>query len=92
MRGELDFAASLSERLLMLQGLPASVVDDARAQVTVTDSHGGATTHPLVLDVRNAPAPTASDRTASTPADTATSLVAALLGLVAAMTGRPAAK
>jgi phosphoserine phosphatase len=36
MRGELDFAASLAERLLMLEGLPASVVDDARAQVTVT--------------------------------------------------------
>jgi phosphoserine phosphatase len=37
MQGELDFAASLAERLLILEGLPASVVDDARAQVTVTD-------------------------------------------------------
>ncbi len=37
MRGELDFAASLAERLLILEGLPASVVDDARAAVTVTD-------------------------------------------------------
>lgn len=37
MRGELDFAASLAERLLILEGLDASVVDDARAAVTVTD-------------------------------------------------------
>ncbi|GAA1418810.1 phosphoserine phosphatase SerB [Agrococcus citreus] len=37
MRGELDFAASLAERLLVLEGLPASIVDDARAQITVTD-------------------------------------------------------
>ncbi|RWR20549.1 phosphoserine phosphatase SerB [Agrococcus lahaulensis] len=37
MLGELDFAASLAERLSILRGLPASVVDEARAQVTVTD-------------------------------------------------------
>jgi phosphoserine phosphatase len=37
MRGEIDFAASLAERLLMLEGLPVSVLDDAREQVTVTD-------------------------------------------------------
>lgn len=37
MRGELDFAASLAERLLVLEGLPASIVDEARAQITVTD-------------------------------------------------------
>lgn len=37
MRGELDFAASLAERLLMLEGLPVSVLDAAREQVTVTD-------------------------------------------------------
>ena len=37
MRGELDFAASLAERLLMLEGLPVSVLDEAREQVTVTD-------------------------------------------------------
>ncbi|WAC65919.1 phosphoserine phosphatase SerB [Agrococcus sp. SL85] len=37
MRGELDFAASLAERLRILEGLPSSVVDDARAAVTVTD-------------------------------------------------------
>ncbi len=36
MAGELDFAASLAERLLILEGLPVSVVDDARAQITVT--------------------------------------------------------
>ena len=36
MRGELDFAASLAERLRMLEGLPVSVLDDARAAVTVT--------------------------------------------------------
>lgn len=37
MRGELDFAASLAERLLILEGLPVSVIDEARAQITVTD-------------------------------------------------------
>ena len=31
MRGEIDFAASLAERLLVLEGLPASIVDEARA-------------------------------------------------------------
>jgi len=36
MRGEIDFAASLAERLLVLEGLPASIVDEARAQITVT--------------------------------------------------------
>jgi len=37
MRGELDFAASLAARLLILEGLPVSVIDEARAQITVTD-------------------------------------------------------
>lgn len=37
MRGELDFAASLAERLLMLEGLPVSVLDEVRTQITVTD-------------------------------------------------------
>ena len=37
MRGELDFAASLAERLLMLEGLPVSVLEEVRAQLTVTD-------------------------------------------------------
>lgn len=36
MRGQLDFAASLAERLRMLEGLPVSVLDQARAAVTVT--------------------------------------------------------
>lgn len=36
MRGEIDFAASLAERLLVLEGLPASIVDEARAHITVT--------------------------------------------------------
>ncbi|WP_318279302.1 phosphoserine phosphatase SerB [Agrococcus baldri] len=37
MNGELDFAASLAERLRMLEGLPVSVLDAARAEITVTD-------------------------------------------------------
>jgi len=37
MAGELDFAASLAERLRMLEGLPVSVLDEVREQVTVTD-------------------------------------------------------
>lgn len=37
MLGQLDFAASLAERLLMLEGLPISVLDEVRAQVRVTD-------------------------------------------------------
>lgn len=37
MRGELDFAASLAERLLVLKGVPATVFDDVLAAITVTD-------------------------------------------------------
>ena len=36
MNGELDFEESLRERAATLAGLPASVFDDVRAQVTVT--------------------------------------------------------
>ncbi|HYY11713.1 MAG TPA: phosphoserine phosphatase SerB, partial [Kineosporiaceae bacterium] len=36
MRGELDFAASLHERVACLAGLPASVLDDVRAAVRLT--------------------------------------------------------
>ncbi len=36
MQGELDFAASLRARVALLEGLPASVFDDVRAQVTLT--------------------------------------------------------
>ncbi len=36
MRGELDFAASLRERVATLAGLPLSVIDDVRAKVRVT--------------------------------------------------------
>lgn len=36
MRGELDFAASLHERVACLAGLPAAVVDDVRAAVRLT--------------------------------------------------------
>jgi phosphoserine phosphatase len=36
MNGELDFEASLRERVATLEGLPASVFDAVRAQITVT--------------------------------------------------------
>ena len=36
MRGELDFAASLRERVALLAGLPESVLDDVRDQVQLT--------------------------------------------------------
>lgn len=36
MNGELDFEQSLRERVATLAGLPASVLDDVRARVTVT--------------------------------------------------------
>jgi phosphoserine phosphatase len=36
MRGELDFAASLAERVALLSGLPASALDDVRAQLRLT--------------------------------------------------------
>jgi len=36
MRGELDFAASLRERVATLAGLPVSVLDEVRAEVRVT--------------------------------------------------------
>ncbi|MFC7430392.1 MULTISPECIES: phosphoserine phosphatase SerB [unclassified Agrococcus] len=37
MRGELDFAASLVERVRMLEGVPVSVLDDVARSVRVTD-------------------------------------------------------
>lgn len=40
MRGELDFAASLAERVRMLEGVPASVVDDVLERLVVTDGVG----------------------------------------------------
>lgn len=36
MRGELDFAQSLRERVKVLEGLPVGVIDDAAASVTLT--------------------------------------------------------
>ncbi len=36
MRGELDFAESLRERVATLAGLPVSVLDDVRARATFT--------------------------------------------------------
>jgi phosphoserine phosphatase len=36
MNGELDFAAAVRERVALLKGLPASVLDDAMARVTIT--------------------------------------------------------
>ncbi|MGN6444937.1 phosphoserine phosphatase SerB [Amnibacterium sp.] len=37
MRGELDFAGSLTRRVALLEGLPASVLSEVRARITVTD-------------------------------------------------------
>lgn len=36
MAGQLDFAASLAERVALLKGLPVSVLDEVRAQITLT--------------------------------------------------------
>ncbi len=36
MRGELDFAASLKERVATLEGLPTRIFDEVRHQITVT--------------------------------------------------------
>ena len=36
MRGELDFAASLTERVATLAGLPVGVLDEVRAEITLT--------------------------------------------------------
>ena len=36
MRGELDFEASLRARVSLLKGLPASVIDDVRAEILLT--------------------------------------------------------
>ena len=40
MNGELDFAAALEERVALLKGLPASVIDDAAARIRVTPGAG----------------------------------------------------
>jgi phosphoserine phosphatase len=37
MRGELDFAGSLTRRVALLEGLPEAVLHDVRARITVTD-------------------------------------------------------
>lgn len=36
MAGQLDFTASLAERVALLKGLPVSVLDEVRAQITLT--------------------------------------------------------
>jgi phosphoserine phosphatase len=36
MRGELDFAQSLTQRVALLEGLPESVIDDVRAEILLT--------------------------------------------------------
>lgn len=36
MRGELDFAESLSSRVKLLEGLPSSVIEEVRAEITLT--------------------------------------------------------
>ena len=36
MRGEIDFAESLSERVALLAGLPQSVIEDVRREITLT--------------------------------------------------------
>ena len=36
MRGELDFAQSLKARVLLLKGLPASVIDEVRKEISLT--------------------------------------------------------
>ncbi len=38
MNGELEFEASLRERVATLRGLPETVIDTVRSRVTVTDS------------------------------------------------------
>lgn len=40
MNGELDFAAALSERVALLKGLPASVLDEAATRIRVTPGAG----------------------------------------------------
>jgi len=37
MRGELDFAGSLTRRVALLEDLPASVLEEVRSRITVTD-------------------------------------------------------
>lgn len=37
MAGELDFAASLAERVALLSGLPETVLDEVREQITLTE-------------------------------------------------------
>lgn len=37
MAGELDFAASLAERVSLLEGLPVTVIDEVRERITLTE-------------------------------------------------------
>jgi phosphoserine phosphatase len=37
MRGEVDFAGSLTRRVALLEGLPSTVLDEVRSRITLTD-------------------------------------------------------
>jgi phosphoserine phosphatase len=54
MNGELDFAAALTERVTLLTGLPASVLDDAGARIRVTPGAGALVATARASGVRTA--------------------------------------
>jgi phosphoserine phosphatase len=54
MNGELDFAAALNERVALLKGLPASVLDDAAARIRLTPGAGGLVATARAAGVRTA--------------------------------------
>src|SRR5712671_614020 len=54
MNGELDFAAALKERVALLKGLPATVLDDAAARIRVTPGAGALVATTRTAGVRTA--------------------------------------
>ena len=54
MNGELDFAAALNERVALLKGLPASVLDDAAARIRLTPGAGALVATARAAGVRTA--------------------------------------
>ena len=54
MNGELDFAAALNERVALLKGLPASVLDETAARIRLTPGAGALVATARAAGVRTA--------------------------------------
>ncbi len=67
MAGELDFAASLAERVALLKGSPESVIDEVRERITLTEGHPSSSPQSTTPAASSPSSPAASPRS-SVPA------------------------